>query len=112
MDGRYANAIIEDGVVYLESRDGSPTYLDGHLFIKQLSTLPNCVLTGELTIAGKSRHESNGIIASLVSFNSKLKEGNLTQTEQNKLQNNFYKKHGTEPFIIMFTVWDYLTLEE
>lgn len=112
MDGRYANAIIEEGKVYLESRDGSPTYLDDFPFVKELEKFPNCVLNGELTISNTDRYTSNGIIASLVSFNTKLKEGNLTQKELSKLQEKFYKKHGTEPFNIVYTVWDYLTLEE
>lgn len=113
MDGRYCNAIIRGGEVELESRQGEPTILDGALFLEELSKFPDCVLNGELTMAGISRYESNGIIASIIDITKKRQERG--EVETNKKIAAFEEKHGS--FLgaidkIRFTVWDTITVDE
>jgi len=51
MDGRYANAIIQNGEVELESRQGETTFIpQDSLLMKELSKFPDGVLNGELTM--------------------------------------------------------------
>lgn len=50
MDGRYCNAMIRNGIVDLESRQGEPTIVTGAVFLEELSKFPDCVLNGELTM--------------------------------------------------------------
>jgi bifunctional non-homologous end joining protein LigD len=52
-DGQRGVATIEDGSVYLQSRSGK-TDLTGRYpdVVEELSTLPNCVLDGELVVLG------------------------------------------------------------
>jgi hypothetical protein len=113
MDGRYCNAIIRDGEVELESRQGEPTIVTGATFLEELATFPDCVLNGELTIDGISRYESNGIIASIISILSK-KESRSTQENAKHLA-KFESKHGSFSNAlraIRFTVWDAITVDE
>jgi hypothetical protein len=113
MDGRYCNAIIRNGEVELESRQGEPTVVTGATFLQELADFPDCVLNGELTIDGISRYESNGIIASIISILSK-KESRSTEENAKHLA-KFESKHGS--FLnavraIRFTVWDTITVDE
>jgi hypothetical protein len=51
MDGRYANAIIQNGDVELESRQGETTHIPADsTLIKELSKFSDGVLNGELTM--------------------------------------------------------------
>ena len=53
MDGRYCNATISDGAVYLESRQGEPTIVTGAKFLgclNELAFMNEVVLNGELTM--------------------------------------------------------------
>lgn len=112
MDGRYCNAVIEDGFVKLESRQGEVTRVEGAMFLKQLENFGDCVLNGELTMNnGKSRYESNGIIASLISIGNKKYNGDdvskdIVDFEKEKMS---YQQALDE---IVFTVWDRITIEE
>lgn len=111
MDGRYANAIICDGDVELESRGGEPTRLKLAKFFRELKGFENCVLNGELTIDGVPRYKSNGIIASLVSIGTKEYDGADVSTEIEE----FEKEHGDYDKAldsIRFTVWDMITVKE
>lgn len=72
LDGRYCNSLIRSGDVDLESRQGEITVLTGAKFIEELKGFEDCVINGELTMAGGiNRYEANGIIASLVSIGNK-----------------------------------------
>jgi len=111
MDGRYANAIVQSGFVDLESRDGEPTFLPKCKIIKEMEKLPDCVLTGELTIPKVLRYLSNGIIASIISIQKKMDYGIDVQKELAQ----FKKEYGdfqTLADSIVFTVWDCISLEE
>ena len=113
MDGRYCNAIIRNGEVELESRQGEPTTLKGALFLEELAKFEDCVLNGELTIDGVSRYESNGIIASLIDIIGKRSE--RSQKDNAKKLAAFENKHGNiEEWLrrIRYTVWDTITVNE
>ena len=113
MDGRYCNAIIRNGEVELESRNGEPTVVTGAKFLTELSAFEDCVLNGELTIDSISRYESNGIIASLVDIQGKRNERGEVETQ--KKVDAFVKKHGSfEDALasIRYTVWDTISIDE
>jgi DNA ligase-1 len=111
MDGRYCNAIIRSGEVDLESRAGEPTILDGALFLTELSKLDDCVLNGELTIKQRSRYESNGIIASLISIGIKQKDGKNTTKELKEFEET-HMPFEQAMNSITFTVWDKINFTE
>jgi len=113
MDGRYCNAIVRNGEVEMESRQGEPTILTGAKFLEELTYFEDCVLNGELTMDGVSRYESNGIIASLIDICSK--RDSRTDKENDKKITNFEDKHGSFTGAlekIRYTVWDRLTVDE
>jgi ATP-dependent DNA ligase len=113
MDGRYCNAIIRNGDVELESRQGEATVVTGATFLEELTRFPDCVLNGELTMDGVSRYESNGIIASIISILSKKESRGSDETL--KHIDKFQQKHGDFALAlqsIRFTVWDVITTDE
>lgn len=112
MDGRYCNAIIRDGEVLLESREGNPTYVKGAKFMKELATFSDCVLNGELTMDGVPRYDSNGIIASLVSIGSKKNLGEDVTEEIKDFEKKKKMKYQNALDNIRFTVWDTITVAE
>jgi len=116
MDGRYANAIIQDGWVELESRQGETTHIPGNsTLIQELSKFPDGVLNGELTMVGMDRYTSNGIIASIVDIQGRGKMGDRSDEETTKKFNAFEKKHGKYSEAvdkIRYTVWDSIRLED
>jgi ATP-dependent DNA ligase len=113
MDGRYCNAIIRNGEVEMESRQGEPTILTGAKFLEELTSFEDCVLNGELTMVDTPRYESNGIIASLIDILGK--KDSRTEKENEKKLKAFNDKHGSlEEALskIRYTVWDRLTVDE
>ena len=113
MDGRYCNAIIRNGEVELESRQGEPTVVTGATFLQELADFPDCVLNGELTIDGVSRYESNGVIASIISILSKQESRGPAETAKHIAK--FESKHGgfnKALESIRFTIWDTITVDE
>ncbi len=113
MDGRYCNAIIRNGEVEMESRQGEPTILTGAKFLEELTSFEDCVLNGELTMVDTPRYESNGIIASLIDILGKKDSRN--EKENEKKLKAFNDKHGSlEEALskIRYTVWDRLTVDE
>lgn len=113
MDGRYANAIVRNGEVELESRAGEPTTLyPDPAFMLHLRNMQDVVLNGELTIPGISRHESNGIIASLISIGKKVKEGKDWTKESIRFEDKHGIKYADALDSIVYTVWDEITIDE
>jgi DNA ligase-1 len=113
MDGTYRNAIIQNGEVELVSRQGEVSVLHGALFLEQLSTLPDCVLNGELTIDGFDRYEANGMVSSIMDILKNAEERGEKVTM--KKVEEFEKKHGSFVGAInnmRYTVWDMITIEE
>lgn len=115
MDGRYANAIIQNGEVELESRQGETTHIpQDSLLMKELSKFPNGVLNGELTMVGLDRYTSNGIIASIVDIEGRGKMGDRSDEDTLKKLKAFQKKHGNFKEAVdkvRYTVWDSITLD-
>lgn len=113
-DGTYRNAIIQDGIVSLESRQGEPSFIPSNApFFKQLATLGDGVLNGELTIDGFKRTDANGMINSIMDITEKADERGPEETAKKKV--NFEKKHGDFEYAvskIRYTAWDLITLEE
>jgi ATP-dependent DNA ligase len=116
MDGRYCNATLSDGSVYLESRQGEPTIVTGAKFLDflgELSFMNEVVLNGELTMDFTPRYESNGIIASIIDICGK--RDSRTEQENLKKLSTFESKHGNfEEALakIRYTVWDMITVDE
>jgi len=111
MDGRFINIIVQGGEVANESRQGEPTILDNPLFVEELKTLKDCVLNGELIMEGVERYESNGIISSLITIATKMKDGKDPAKDIAKLE----KKHmGYYEALkaIRVVAWDILTIDE
>ncbi len=112
MDGRYANSIIRDGDVYMESRSGEQNYLNGAQFIDELTRFDDCVLNGEYTIVGRTRYDSNGLIASLITIGKKIVDGEDVTKEIAKFEkeNNIQYQEALDS--IVYTVWDCITVDE
>ena len=112
-DGTYRNAIIQDGVVELVSRQGEVSYLKGTTFLDELSTLDDCVLNGELTIDGVTRTIANGMVNSMMDIIEKADERGAEKTAKKK--EAFVEKHGDFDKALenmRFTVWDMITNKE
>jgi len=112
-DGTYRNAIIRSGEVELISRQGEVSSLDGAKFLKELSTLDDCVLNGELTIDGFKRTIANGMVNSIMDITEKANERGPEETQ--KKIDAFEEKHGSYADALnamRFTVWDKITVEE
>jgi len=112
-DGTYRNAIIQDGIVELESRQGEVSYLKGTTFLEELSHFPDCVLNGELTIDGVDRLRANGMVSSMMDIIEKSEERGEAETAKKK--EAFEAKHGNfdEALSKMrYTTWDVITHDE
>ena len=113
MDGRYCNAIIEEGEVYLESRSGEETYIPMSNLVRALHGFPkDCVLNGELTIDGIDRNESNGIINSVISISKKLRDGTNVDRDIQHILDRHGISYEDALEQIKFTVWDIVQIEE
>ena len=112
-DGTYRNAMIQDGIVELVSRQGELSFLKGTTFLTELKRYPNCVLNGEITIDGVKRTEANGMVSSMMDIIEKAEERGVEKTEKKKIA--FEKKHGSFDNALInmrFVVWDAITIEE
>jgi DNA ligase-1 len=114
MDGRYNNAIIRSGEVELESRSGETVILENAKFLTELAKFPDCVLNGELTIAGVDRYKANGMIISMIDIIKKQDTRPPAET-YNKLlafekENNCTFQEALDR--IIYTVWDIITIDE
>lgn len=113
MDGRYCNAIIRNGVVDLESRQGEATILEGATFLEELKQWQDCVLNGELTIDGiPDRAIANGIVTSLISIGKKKIDGEDIKKELEKFEKKNKMSFEEALKLVKFTVWDKITVEE
>ncbi len=112
MDGRYCNAIIEDGEAYLESRSGETTLLTNSRLERELSQFDDCVLNGELTIPGYDRNTANGIVNSVIGITTKLRDVEDVTDEKDHLFERYNITY--EEFLdkIVYTVWDRIELED
>jgi hypothetical protein len=107
MDGRYCNAVVCAGQVRLESRQGESTHIGNAQMLRDLTTFPDCVLNGELTIEGFDRYTANGIITSIIDVEKSDRDAKKLAA--------FEEKHGSLDEMedrIKFTIWDALTLKD
>jgi ATP-dependent DNA ligase len=112
-DGTYRNAIIRSGEVELISRQGEVSTLTGAKFLKELATLDDCVLNGELTIDGYKRTVANGMVNSIMDIIENTNSRTPEETQKKYLA--FEEKHGNWQEALdkmRFTVWDKITVEE
>jgi len=112
-DGRYCNVIVRGGEVELESRQGEPTILGECTLLTEFAKLDDCVLNGELVMEGVPRHESNGIIMSLIDIHSKM--DSRTKAESDKKIKAFEEEHMTIEKalnLIKIKVWDILSVDD
>jgi hypothetical protein len=112
-DGTYRNAIVRSGEVELISRQGEVSSLEGAKFLKELSTLDDCVLNGELTIDGVKRTIANGMVNSIMDIIEN--KGTRTPEETQKKYLAFEEKHGNWEEVLSklrFTVWDMISVDE
>lgn len=113
MDGRYCNAIVDDGLVYLESRSGEETFLPKSELMIQLESFPDgYVLNGELTMDGFDRNTSNGIVTSLISISTKLREGEDVSDDIDNLNKRHRLEYQEALNKVKYTVWDMVTYDE
>jgi hypothetical protein len=112
MDGRYCNAIIQEGSVYLESRSGEPTIILGATIIEELSKWDDGVLNGELTIDGVDRNTSNGIINSIISISKKVQDEEDPDSDIENIKDRHGLSYETALGLIRFTVWDRIEINE
>lgn len=112
MDGRYCNAIIQEGSVFLESRSGEPTNILGAAIIAELSKWDDGVLNGELTIDGVDRNSGNGIINSIISISRKIQEGEDPGSDIKNIEDRHGMSYEEALDRIRFTVWDRISIDE
>ena len=112
MDGRYCNALIQEGSVFLESRSGEPTNITGAKVLDELSKWDDGVLNGELTIDGVDRNTSNGIINSIISISKKISDGEDTGSDIENISERHGMSYEEALGKIRFTVWDRIELNE
>jgi DNA ligase-1 len=112
MDGRYCNALIQEGSVFLESRSGEPTIITGAKMLDELSKWDDGVLNGELTIDRVDRNTSNGIINSIISISKKIAEGEDVKSDIDNILDRHGMSYEEALQNIRFTVWDRIELEE
>jgi hypothetical protein len=109
-DGKYSNAIVQDGAVEFVARSGEKQFFSSGKFIQDILALlsePQAhVLNGELLVEGFDRLTANGILNSISSINEKRFEGEDVSNEEAK----FIKKHGITmqeaQERINYVVWD------
>ena len=112
MDGRYCNALIQEGSVFLESRSGEPTIISGAKVVDELSKWDDGVLNGELTIDGVDRNTSNGIINSIISISKKISDGEDVKSDIENISDRHGMSYDDALGKIRFTVWDRIELNE
>lgn len=115
MDGRYANAILNNGSVEMESRQGLPTFFNGAFDnlsrIEELAGEP-VVLNGELLLSGyeQDRYTGNGIVASLASIGEKIKSGESYDKDLVKIEKATGESYESLLGRLRMVVWDYIPL--
>ncbi len=112
-DGRYCNVIIRGGELEMESRAGEPSFIGDCPLTQELASFDDCVLNGELVMKNLSRLESNGILASIIDYQTKL----LTRTDAENLKKveTFQKEKGMSIkealALVQLKVWDVIDID-
>lgn len=112
-DGTYRNAILSDGDIILESRQGELSYFpeDIPLYydLREIMGIYNqCVVTGELVLSCEpDRPKANGIITSIMKYYQDLES--RPDKENSGILKKFEEKHGNMGVYLQaleMHVWD------
>ena len=112
-DGTYRNAILSDGDIILESRQGELSYFpeDTPLYddLREIMGIFNqCVVTGELVLSCEpDRPKANGIITSIMKYYQDLES--RPDKENSGILKKFEEKHGNMGVYLQaleMHVWD------
>lgn len=112
-DGTYRNAILSDGDIILESRQGELSYFpEGiplYYDLREIMGIYNqCVVTGELVLSCEpDRPKANGIIMSIMKYYQDLES--RTDKENSGILKKFEEKHGNMGVYLQaleMHVWD------
>ena len=112
-DGTYRNAILSDGDIILESRQGELSYFpEGiplYYDLREIMGIYNqCVVTGELVLSCEpDRPKANGIITSIMKYYQDLES--RPNKENSGILKKFEEKHGNMGVYLQaleMHVWD------
>lgn len=112
-DGTYRNAILSDGDIILESRQGELSYFpEGiplYYDLREIMGIYNqCVVTGELVLSCEpDRPKANGIITSIMKYYQNLES--RPDKENSGILKKFEEKHGNMGVYLQaleMHVWD------
>lgn len=112
-DGTYRNAILSDGDIILESRQGELSYFpEGiplYYDLREIMGIYNqCVVTGELVLSCEpDRPKANGIITSIMKYYQDLES--RPDKENSGILKKFEEKHGNMGVYLQaleMHVWD------
>lgn len=112
-DGTYRNAILSDGDIVLESRQGELSYFpEGiplYYDLREIMGIYNqCVVTGELVLSCEpDRPKANGIITSIMKYYQDLES--RPDKENSGILKKFEEKHGNMGVYLQaleMHVWD------
>lgn len=112
-DGTYRNAILSDGDIILESRQGELSYFpEGiplYYDLREIMEIYNqCVVTGELVLSCEpDRPKANGIITSIMKYYQDLES--RPDKENSGILKKFEEKHGNMGVYLQaleMHVWD------
>lgn len=97
-DGTYRNAILSNGDIILESRQGELSYFPENIPLYEdlreiMEIFQNHVVTGELVLANEpDRPKANGIITSIMKYYQDL--STRSDKENSAIYKKFTEKHG------------------
>ena len=118
-DGTYRNAILSDGDIILESRQGELSYFpeDTPLYddLREIMGIFNqCVVTGELVLSCEpDRPKANGIITSIMKYYQDLES--RPDKENSGILKKFEEKHGNMDVYLQaleMHVWDLIPADD
>ena len=118
-DGTYRNAILSDGDIILESRQGELSYFpEGiplYYDLREIMGIYNqCVVTGELVLSCEpDRPKANGIITSIMKYYQDLES--RPDKENSGILKKFEEKHGNMGVYLQaleMHVWDLIPADD
>ena len=118
-DGTYRNAILSDGDIILESRQGELSYFPEGIplydDLREIMGIFNqCVVTGELVLSCEpDRPKANGIITSIMKYYQDLES--RSGKENSGILKKFEEKHGNMNVYLQaleMHVWDLIPADD
>ena len=118
-DGTYRNAILSDGDIILESRQGELSYFPEGIPLyydlrEIMGIYDQCVVTGELVLSCEpDRPKANGIITSIMKYYQDLES--RPDKENSGILKKFEEKHGNMGVYLQaleMHVWDLIPADD